>query len=130
MQAPPCSNGHPTELVGGLAVYPSRPDLASKQFWACLQCDEFVGCHPGTTEPLGTPANPTTRKARRATHAAFDPLWRDGLMVRSQAYAWLRRCLNMTSQQCHIGRFDIDTCAKVIALCDDKYQSLTEARDG
>ena len=36
-------------------------------FWGCAQwpgCQYLIGCHPGTTQPLGTPADLATRQAR------------------------------------------------------------------
>lgn len=41
--------------------------------WACLPCAAWVGCHKGTTQPLGRLANAELRKAKMAAHAAFDP---------------------------------------------------------
>lgn len=101
-------------LVDGAAVYPHRPDLAAKPFWACLPCGAWVGCHPGGTKPLGRLADAATRKAKMAAHAAFDPLWRSGRMTRREAYRWLAGQLGISFERCHIGHFSAEECAAVV----------------
>lgn len=101
--APICIEcGALAELTNGKRIYPHRPDLYGKSFWLC-QCGAYCGCHPGTTEALGHPCGPATRKARSAAHAAFDPLWKRGAMGRSQAYKWLAKAINVSPARCHIG---------------------------
>lgn len=112
-------------LVGGDVIYPHRPDLAEKKFWSCGPCGAYVGCHPGTEEPLGRLANAELRKAKMAAHAAFDPLWKESGMKRGEAYAWLREVMGLTRDECHIGMFDETTCARVVTLCEEKRRSLT-----
>lgn len=71
-----CTCGTPAALATGADVYPHRADLHSKRFWVCPSCpDSYVGCHPGTTEALGTPANAETRRARGLAHQHFDRIW-------------------------------------------------------
>lgn len=114
----PCAYcSQPTEFVGGDIIYPHRPDLAEKKFYRCVPCEAYVGCHPGTETPLGRVANAELRKAKMAAHAAFDPLWREGGMKRKEAYAWLRKAMNLAEDQCHIGMFDVDQCREVQRLC-------------
>jgi hypothetical protein len=48
--------GKPAVLINGRVIYPHRPDLADKRFWACAPCAAHVGCHAGTDRPLGSPA--------------------------------------------------------------------------
>lgn len=98
--------GRMPSLVTGAEIYPRRPDLHAKPFWKCA-CGAYCGCHPGTLEPLGSPAGPETRAARSEAHAAFDPLWRDGEMRRPEAYAWLARATGIPREECHIGMMDI-----------------------
>ncbi len=107
--------GSRAEIVGGSRIYPHRPDLYQKKFWLC-GCGAYVGCHPGTREPLGSPAGPETRRARSAAHAAFDPLWRSGQMRRKAAYAWLSQALGVERNDCHIGMMDQDTAKRVVQL--------------
>lgn len=100
----------PTALVGGDVVYPHRPDLAEKRFWLCHPCDAYVGCHPGTERPLGTPAKAVLRGMRSRVHAALDPLWRTGKMRRNEVYARLASEMGIPSEECHVGMFDADRC--------------------
>lgn len=105
------------ELVGGDVVYPHRHDLYAKWFYLCRPCDAYVGCHPGTTKPLGRLANAELRKAKNAAHAAFDPLWKDGKRKRKEAYAWLATQIGVAGKNCHIGMFDVETCRRVVEVC-------------
>lgn len=109
-------------LVGGDIVYPHRPDLAEKRFYLCRSCDAYVGCHPGTDIPLGFLADARLRRAKHATHAVFDPLWRSGLMTRKAAYSWLARCLGIPKEECHIGWFDLEQCNAAQQLCRDEWR--------
>lgn len=112
------------QLVGGLAIYPHRPDLAHKLFYRCWPCDAHVGCHPDTTKPLGRLANAELREAKKAAHAAFDPLWTAGAKKgkRSAAYAWLADALGIDGKECHIGMFDVADCRRVVAACTKLYE--------
>ena len=119
----------PAELVTGEAIYPHRPDLAAKKFWRCVPCAAYVGCHPGTDEPLGRLANAELRSAKMAAHAAFDPLWSGGRMKRSQAYGWLAKQLGKPKKETHIGWFDLESCRRVVRICaSDEARSLRPDR--
>ena len=109
--------GEHAQLVGGLAIYPHRPDLRDKRFYLCAPCDAYVGCHPGTTNALGRLANAELRKAKMAAHSAFDPIWKSGQKKRSSAYAWLADALQMPKKDCHIGMMDVADCLRVVAEC-------------
>lgn len=115
----------PSVLVGGDVIYPHRPDLAEKKFWNCVGCVAYVGCHPGTEDPLGRLANADLRKAKMAAHSAFDPLWKECGLKRGDAYAWLREAMGLTRDECHIGMFDETTCMRVVSLCEEKRKSLS-----
>ena len=109
------------ELVTGDVIYPHRPDLHQLQFWQCVPCMAYVGCHRGTTRPLGRLADAELRQAKQDAHAAFDELWKQitpaGTFDRSGAYKWLARQLGIEVRQCHIGMFDVETCRRVVAIC-------------
>lgn len=110
----------PACLVDGVMVYPHRPDLHEKKFYICPPCDAYVGCHRGTTRPLGRLANAELRLAKIAAHAAFDPLWRNRQMTRNAAYSWLARQLGIRREDCHVGEFDIEQCRRVVAVCEQR----------
>lgn len=117
----------PAKLTTGDKLYPHRPDLSNKDFWECVKCDAYVGCHEGTLNPYGTLANFETRKIRSVAHAAFDPLWTKGaskiFKSRRKAYAWLAHELKLKVGACHIGSFDSNRCKDVINVCKRKYVS-------
>lgn len=102
-----------SEEVYGTAQYGSM--------WICpnrQECDARVGCHRGTITPLGRLANTELRLAKIAAHAAFDPLWRSRAMTRNRAYSWLAGELGIDRRDCHIGRFDLETCRMVVQVCN------------
>lgn len=83
----------------------------------CLPKWSYVGCHGKTKKPLGTLANEATRIARKQAKAAFDPVWRRGLMTRQEAYIWLGGILGKSEEQCHIARSTTEQCMQIIAAC-------------
>lgn len=101
-------------LVTGQRIYPHREDLHHLRFWECPSCGRYVGCHPGTTKPLGRPADEETRRARSAAHAAFDPLWRRGGMTRREAYRWLADA--MGKPVVHIGDMTAVEARRVVEI--------------
>ena len=96
--------------------------------YICWSCDAHVGCHPGTTDPLGAPATKAEREARQRAHAAFDPIWKNApdrryrakQNARKDAYAWLRNQMGLGRDQCHIGMFTVEQCARVVELCRER----------
>lgn len=76
------------------------------------------------TLPLGRLANAELRQAKRAAHAAFDPLWQSRRMSRRSAYAWLAQQLGIAVEDCHIGMFDTESCQRVIAAVREKRYAL------
>lgn len=84
--------------------------------YRCECCGARVGTHPGTDIPLGTLADETTQRARKAAHAAFDVLWKGKTAWhRSQAYKALAKELGI--QSAHISWFDADLCNRVVRIC-------------
>lgn len=84
--------------------------------WEC-SCGARVGCHKGTKRPLGTVCDDATREARKAAHAAFDPLWRRGVgRFRWQCYQALASAMSLTTDECHIGSMTAEQCRRVVAL--------------
>lgn len=117
IEPPACDYcGNPSELADGRTIYPHRPDLYAKNFYRCAPCDAYVGCHPGTAKPLGRLANSELRAAKRAAHAAFDPLWRCGGMKRKEAYYQLSKALGIPFGDCHIGMMDVSMCKRVVEV--------------
>jgi hypothetical protein len=109
--------GEESVLVTGKTVYPHRRDLQGKYFWLCAPCEAWVGCHPGTTNPMGRLADSELRKAKSEAHDSFDTLWHKKGMTRKQAYSCLANSLGIPAHLCHIGLFDVATCKKVVSIC-------------
>jgi hypothetical protein len=111
--------GKPAELVKGREVYPGERlrHLWHKDYYHCRPCGAYVGCHTGTTRPLGRLANAELRRAKIQAHEAFDRLWRGGGFSRSEAYRWLAEQLEIEPKACHIGYFDVEGCQRVAELC-------------
>ena len=103
--------------VTGNEIYPHRPDLKCKVFYLCKPCDAYVGCHPGSSVPLGILANAELRQAKRDAHLEFDRLWKEGQITRSKAYIVLARLMLSNPKNTHIGMMTVEQCKRVIALC-------------
>lgn len=91
-----CKTNIEARLTNGGEVYPHRPDLFGLPFWRCDTCNNFVGCHHKSkdrTKPLGCIANQEMKNARMQIHSIIDPLWKDGIMTRSQVYSKLSDAL-------------------------------------
>lgn len=123
--------GGTTRLTDGAEVYPYRPDLRTKPIWRCDPCGAYIGCHPGTTCPLGTAAGPETRRARSILHTRWLlPIWREAWRyynepdrhvtpnrrrkaahkARPRVYAFLADRLGLSADECHVGLFTIRQC--------------------
>lgn len=108
----------PSKLVKSEEVYGQGHNYGWMYF--CRPCDAYVGCHKGTTDPMGTLADKPTREARKLAHQHFDPLWRNG--VPRNKHAWKRRemythlsvFMGIKREDAHIGLFTEADCLKVI----------------
>lgn len=119
----PCPNCDPS-LCAVMVLRHRRSDGAP--FWGCNQfprCKATHGAHPDG-KPLGTPGTPEVKAARRRAHDAFDRLWNEGGMRRAGAYAWLAQAMGLTSEQGHIGAFDVEQCERVIELSKAKLDGI------
>lgn len=82
--------------------------------YVCRTCQAWVGCHKGTTNPLGRLADKELRSLKIALHDEFDSIWKSGMMTRKDAYQWLAGQLGIPVDECHIGMFDNEMCKKAI----------------
>lgn len=101
-----------------------------------LGCSNFPQCklthslHEDGT-PMGIPADANTRRARRLVHERMDAIWmaitlaawtkgykKSRFEARSQMYLWLGSQLNLTEQECHVGRFDYERCMDALNLLE------------
>lgn len=105
--------GERAELVDGEVLY-GNPCHRDKFFYRCAPCGVYVGCHPGTTAPLGTLADAETRRARNRAHAVFDRLWKSGQMRRREAYRLMQKIMNLPEREAHIAKFTAAQCELLI----------------
>lgn len=118
--------GQITNLVQGSEIYQRNDKPYSKKyFYYCKECDAYVGCHPGTKNPLGIVANKRLRQLRKLCHGSFDKIWKNKYLSRSKAYTWLASELNIPPSQCHIGMFDEQMCLKAIKKCNQYLSNIT-----
>lgn len=118
----------PAQLVSSTEVY--RRDYGP--IFLCRPCEAWVGCHDGSFRPLGRLANAELREWKMKAHAAFDPIWQNlcdaevrrvgpyrGIkhIIRNEAYRRLAERLGIKVGQCHIGEFDVETCRRVVNIC-------------
>lgn len=99
-------------------IYHNNKDYS--KMWVCSRypkCDSYVGCHKGTTIPLGRLADANLRKSKSEAHTYFDPIWKYGFLSRKEAYEWLSVMLDIPLDSCHIGMFDVNICNEVVELC-------------
>lgn len=72
------------------------------------------------------PLDPELHRARLAAHEVFDALWLrvqehrgcTKKVARDAGYHWLTRKLGIKRSECHISLFDIETCRRVVEICD------------
>jgi len=105
----------PAKMVYGEST--RRLGMEGEYLYQCQNCNARVGCHKGTTRPLGNVANEVLRLKRMEAHRVFDALWKSGRMTRTGAYRWLAGELHLRPDRAHIGGFEMDQCQKVIDLC-------------
>ena len=69
-------------------------------------------------------ADRETHEARKAAHAAFDPIWRNGLMSRGKAYKMLAQEMGLTREQCHMKLMTAEQAIRVPTIAGNiKEQS-------
>ena len=81
-----CGKDVTANLIDGSLVYPHRQDLYHLWFWSCPHCHCYVGCHKGTSNPLGVIPTKDIMNARKHIHAILDPLWKSGKHKRKDLY--------------------------------------------
>ena len=106
----------PAELVFGAST--ERLGLLNEMLYQCQNCNARVGCHKGTTRPLGDVANEMLRLKRMETHRVFDEMWRRLKWSRTKAYKWLAKKMGLPDKEAHIGGFEMAQCQFVIDLCN------------
>lgn len=81
------------------------------------ECGAYIDMYPGTGIPRGTLADSATRQARGWAKQLFSGIWQSGYMTKADAARWLAGKLGIPEDECEIGRFDVKTCQRVVAVC-------------
>lgn len=104
--------------------------LRESKYGPFYGCGSFPKCR-GTLSahqdgrPKGKPGTAETKKARIEAHKVFDRIWKEGRVSnRGQAYTWMRKALNLRSQEAHIGEFSIAQCEKLIRFVHRDFPEL------
>lgn len=113
-----CEKERECECVGGNVIYPHRPDLANKWFYRCPECKQYIGCHPGTKNPLGVIPTQEMKKARMIIHDLIDPLWKKGIISRGKLY-------RLMSKELHIKHYHTGW-TRSLQQCRDVYRAATK----
>jgi hypothetical protein len=117
--------GEEAQLMFGRDLFGEGRRLERKRYWVCERCDARVGCHGESREPMGELADASLRKLRSKAHKFFDRMWQQGHKTRNSAYFWLAEKMGLTRNECHIANFDEEDCRKVIAICQQKYETAS-----
>ena len=91
-------------------------------FYGCTdfpRCKASHGAHKKTGQPLGTPADGPTKKARIRAHDSFDELWKGKHMGRGDAYEWMQEAMGLSVDDAHIGKFTTEQCDQLELLVDE-----------
>ena len=86
-------------------------------------CRASVSVHPFTDIPMGILADKALRVARQEAKAIFNKIWSGprAIMGRPRAYEWLANAMGFADvEQCHVGWFDAEQCATVVAICKQR----------
>lgn len=113
------------KLVTGERMYSYGDESWRKKrlYWECPFCLASVGCHPGTTQPLGRLADSELRIMRRETHLIFDTIWKENYMTRYRAYSWLAKRLGISEKTCHISLLSLEKLKEVQAVSKEFLDS-------
>lgn len=112
-----CKSDMTCSMVCGREVYSHLPHLHKLSFWKCSTCKQHVGCHKGTTTPLGCIPTPDLKYARRCIHELIDPLWKSGKIKRGKLYRELSKDLGYEYHTAEIR--SIDEARKVYRIAKE-----------
>lgn len=70
-----------------------------------------------------------THTNRKAAHAAFDRLWKSGLVKRGHAYKLLAKAMRLSKEDCHIKFMDAETAARVPLIAMTIERRLNDEKE-
>lgn len=97
--------------------------------YSCADCHASVGCHSHTLSPLGLMAQRSVRRLRVQAHVAFDPIWKDGFMTRTEAYEWLAETFGLAYSELHIGNMTKEQLETTIRISRQQHTVLKRRRE-
>jgi hypothetical protein len=69
-------------------------------------------------------ADRETHEARKAAHAAFDPIWKSGMAGRGHAYKLLAEAMGMSRDDCHMKLMTAEQARRVPEIADQIRETL------
>jgi hypothetical protein len=113
----------------GATTYVDSAEVYRRSYgmiYLCRPCRAWVGVHKGSNVALGRVANAELRDLKKAVHAVFDPVWKQGHLPRGKAYEWLALRMDLPVEQCHVGMFNEKQCRLAIGLLEEWEGVTTE----
>lgn len=74
-------------------------------------------------------ADRETHEARKAAHAAFDPIWQFGIASRGHAYKLLAEAMGLSRDDCHMKLMTADQARRVPAIAASIRADLAAERE-
>lgn len=116
--------GGDVRLVNNKEIYGGQSYGVWPLAYLCGKCKAYVGVHRNTHIPMGYLADGPTREARIQAKNAFNPMWINHGMRRTEAYKWLADKMGILKEQCHIGMFDVESCNEVIKHVQEYMEGI------
>lgn len=69
-------------------------------------------------------ADRETHEARKAAHAAFDPIWKSGKAGRGRAYKLLAEAMGLSRDDCHMKLMTAEQARRVPEIADQIRETL------
>ena len=97
-----------------------KPVRTETRFGTRLDC---CGLWAWGNHPL---VDQETHEARKAAHAAFDPIWHFGMASRGEAYAMLAAAMGMTTKECHMKLMTAEQARRVPSIAAEIRKELNK----
>ena len=91
----------------------------------CYDCKASVRCHNNSPLPMGKMADGKTRRLRKKAHFVFDKIWKQRILNRREAYAWLARELKIPNFECHFASLTTIQLIDAIRISEQFYETET-----
>lgn len=87
-----CHREVDAELVGGMTLYPKRPESWDEKYYQCPHCLNYglAQNFDGVWKPKAYIASPELRAERNRLHNLFDPLWKNSDHPNASRTGWYK----------------------------------------